>query len=247
MNAAYGIANQVSTQANRLSSAMVGAFSPEITACEGRGDRSRMLSLSQRASKIGTILVLVLAIPLMIETDYVLNLWLSNPPPFTALFCQLILGSFLIDRLSIGYMLAVNAHGKIAAYQATLGTSLLLTLPLGWLFLEKGFAPTSIGVAFIITMTIMSVGRVFWGRYLLSMSFQSWVATVLWPSFVVAICSTVVGYTIHWLLQPSFLRLIFVITASSLSLLLTTWHLALDAKEHKFLRTCTLKVMARFG
>lgn len=247
VNAAYGIAGQVSSQTNRLSAAMISAFSPEITASEGRGDRSRMLSLSQRASKIGTILVLLLAIPLMIEIDYVLKLWLIEPPPFAALFCQLILGTFLLDRLSVGYMLAVNAHGKIAAYQATLGTSLLLTLPLGWLFLENGFAPTSIGIAFIITMTIASLGRVFWGRHLFKISVYSWVAGVVWPSIVVAVFATVVGLTIHWLLQPSFLRLFLVITASTTILLLTAWHLALDCKEQEFLRKCTLKVMSRFG
>ncbi len=86
---------------------MVGAFSPEITASEGRGDRARMLSLAERASKFGTILVLLLAIPLITEIEYILKLWLHIPPPHTALLCQLILGSFLIDRLSTGYMLAV--------------------------------------------------------------------------------------------------------------------------------------------
>jgi O-antigen/teichoic acid export membrane protein len=86
MNAAFGIANQVSGQANQLAAAMIGAFSPEITASEGRGDRARMISLSIRSSKFGTILVMLFAIPLMVEMTYILKLWLREPPLYTGLF-----------------------------------------------------------------------------------------------------------------------------------------------------------------
>jgi len=89
----------------------------------------------------------------MVEMSYVLKLWLRTPP-YTALFCQWILGGFLIDRLTTGYMIAVNACGKVAGYQATVGVSNLLTLPLAWLFLWLGYAPTSVGVAFVITTVV---------------------------------------------------------------------------------------------
>jgi O-antigen/teichoic acid export membrane protein len=247
VNAAYGIATQVSSQTNQLSAAMLGAFSPEITACEGRGDRARMLSLSQRACKFGTILVLLFAIPLITEMDYVLKLWLHVPPPYTALFCQLILVTFLIDRLSTGYMLAVNAHGKIAAYQATLGTSQLLTLPLAWLFLKNGLAPTSIGIAFIITMTITSLGRVLWGRHLLGMPVRSWFTTVVCPSLAVALVSTVSALAPHWLLPTSLLRLILVTAASITVTLLTTWFFALDLNEHEFVGQSACRFLRKFG
>ena len=139
INAAYGIANQVSSQTNQLSTSMIGAFTPEITASEGKGERERMLRLSQRANKIGTILVVFFAIPLLAEMDYVLKLWLISPPPFTGLFCQLILITMIIDRLSTGYMVSVNAHGKIAGFQATIGFLKIMTLPLAWLFLKLGY------------------------------------------------------------------------------------------------------------
>jgi O-antigen/teichoic acid export membrane protein len=125
MNASFGVARQVSSATNQLSAAMAGAFAPEITACEGRGDRARMLMLSQCVSKLGTILMILLAVPLIIETEYVLRIWLKTPPEHAVSFCRLILTMFLIDRLSSGHMLAVSAHGKIARYQATLGTILL--------------------------------------------------------------------------------------------------------------------------
>jgi O-antigen/teichoic acid export membrane protein len=247
VNAAYGIASQVSTQTNQLSAAMLGAFSPEVTACEGRGDRERMLSLSQRASKFGTILVLLFAVPLIVEMHYVLKLWLGTPPPYTELFCQLILAAFLVDRLSVGYMLAVNAHGRIAGYQATVGTILLLTLPLSWVFLKLGLAPTSIGVAFICTMTVTSLGRVLWGRRLFGIPVARWFGSVVWPCALVALLSTAAALVPYCLLPSSFARLALVTAASALGSLLVSWYLALDDPERGFVAESARKFSSRLG
>jgi len=230
-NAAYGIANQVSTQVNQLSAAMIGAFSPEIIATEGRGDRSGMLLMSMRASKFGTILVLFFAIPLMVEMENVLRLWLRTPPPGTATFCRWILATYLIDRLSTGYMLAVSAHGKIAAYQATVGVSLVLTLPLAWIFLKLGFAPTSIGIAFVVGITVCSFGRVFWGRYLFGVSIKRWFLEVVLPSSLVAFSGGLAAWIPTWILPPSLLRFALSASASISVALITAYKFGLDDAE----------------
>jgi O-antigen/teichoic acid export membrane protein len=248
MNASYGIASQVSIQTNQLSSALIGSFSPEITASEGRGERERMLLLSHRASKYGTLLVLVLTLPLMIEMEYILKLWLHQPPPFASLFCQLMLVSFLIDRLSSGYMLAIQALGKIAAYQATVGTALILTLPLAWLFLSLDFAPTSIGYAFIMTMTVTSFGRVLWGRKLLGISIRNWIGTVVRPGLLVAVVTTIAAESTRLLMEPSLVRLILVVTISMAVSIGTMWVVALDCHDRAFftqsLKSCFRRVRA---
>jgi O-antigen/teichoic acid export membrane protein len=236
VNAAFGIANQVSTQANQLSSAMLGAFSPEITVSEARGDRTRMLDLSHRASKIGTILILLFAVPLIAEMDYVLKIWLREPPLYTSLFCRLILCTFLIERLSNGYMMAVNAHGKVAGYQATVGASLVLTLPLAWLFLYLGYAPTSAGYAFIITMLLCTIGRMFWVHCLFGVSVSRWIGSVVLPCLIVSAAATLAALAPRWLMAPSFSRLVYVTALSIIAASLTTWFLAFDSREREFVR-----------
>jgi O-antigen/teichoic acid export membrane protein len=247
VNAAYGIATQVSYQTNQLSVAMIGAFSPEVTESEGGGNRTRMLLLSLRASKIGTILVLLFAIPLISEMDYVLKLWLVEPPLFTALFCQLILGAFVIDRLSTGYLLAVQAHGKIAAFQATLGTCLLLTLPLAWLLFSVGFAPTSIGIAIIATSIVTSIGRVLWVKALFGVPVQRWLISVVWPCAVVAIAASIAAISFKLKMQPSFLRVVLSTTASFLVFIFTTWFFAIDFKEREFVLNILQRVRSKIA
>ncbi|MCU0915844.1 MAG: hypothetical protein MUC88_14975 [Planctomycetes bacterium] len=244
MNAAFGIAKQVSVQTNQLSTAMIGAFTPEITASEGRGDRRRMLDLSHRASKFGTILVILFAVPLMAEMDYVLQLWLREPPPYTTLFCRLVLCTFLLNRLSIGYYLAVNAHGKVAAYQATVGTSLVLTLPLAWLFLHWGGAPGSVGVAFLLTAVVCTAGRVLWLQRLFGEPIGRWLGTVVLPCLLV--CATAAGAALlpRELLPMSLARLVLATSLSVAASLLATWLVACDPSERAFVRRNCRQVLA---
>jgi O-antigen/teichoic acid export membrane protein len=236
VNAAFGIAKQVSAQTDQLSAAMLGAFTPEITASEGRGDRQRMLSLSHRACKYGMILIMLFAVPLIAETDYVLTLWLRTPPPYTEQFCQLILVGFLIDRLTTGYLIAVNARGKIAGYQATVGLSNLLTLPLAWLFLRLGYPPTSVGVAFVITSFIYSLSRVFWMRHLLGERVTRWLMMVVLPCLIVGAATTAAAWAPRWFMPPSFARFACATTLSVVIALLATWLIAFDANEQAFFR-----------
>jgi O-antigen/teichoic acid export membrane protein len=196
MNAAYGVATQVANASNIITTAMVKAFAPEITTAAGNQNSKRMLRLAQAVNKYGTILLLVVAIPLIIEMDKVLHFWLISPPAFSITFCQLFLGMCLIDRLTTGYMLAVSASGKIAGYQTTLGIVLMATLPLAWIFVKYGLSPISVGFAFIITMSICSLGRVLWVSYLFRIKLTMWFREILLPCSIAAFISVVVSYVL---------------------------------------------------
>lgn len=233
VNAAYGIANQLSGQTTVLSSSMIGAFSPEITASEGRGDRARMLSLSGKASKFGTLLVLLFAVPLMLEMEYVLRLWLRIPPDHAADFCRWILFAFMIERMSTGAGLAVNAHGKIAAYQSTVGLAVVAAFPLAWLFLAAGSAPTSIGIAFVLSTTAVTVGRLFWMRKLFGQPMREWIRRVALPTILTGAAATAAGALPLLAMPQSFARLCLATGISVATILCLVWSTILGAAERK--------------
>jgi O-antigen/teichoic acid export membrane protein len=247
VNAAFGIANSVTSQAMTLSSAMTGAFSPEITASEGRGERNHMLDVALRMCKFSTLLVMLFAIPLIAEVDYVLKLWLYDVPPYAGTLCQLMLIMFLIDQLTVGYMSAVNAQGKIAAYQATVGSILALTLPLAWFSFKVGFPPTSIGFVFIFTMFFVSLSRVFWGYHLLGMAVKEWLIQVLFPCVIVGTISLLAAIVLTWWLSPSFLRFITVVISSITATALASWFIGFNTSERSFFVRNASQMMARFG
>ena len=247
LNAAFGIARQLSNQANQLSLAMQTAFAPEITAREARGEQDRVLSLSHLSSKVGYILVMLFAIPLITEMDYVLLVWLRNPPVHSTIFCRLILVTVLIDRLTTGYMMAVNARGKIAAYQATVGGILILKLPMALGFFGLGYPPASLGVAFVIISIFGAIGRVFWLRKLFGEPVKNWIVNVLSPCLAITGASALASIAPTLILPESFLRLIL---ATSFSLLITglfSWLFGLNKSEKIFFSNAAGKAMTKLG
>jgi O-antigen/teichoic acid export membrane protein len=234
VNAAYGISMQVNSATNQLSAALLGAFSPEIVRSEGSGDRGRMLMLSEKANKFGYLLVAVFAIPLLVEMDAVINLWLDKPPEGCILFCQIVIISFMIERLSGGYQFAASAYGKVMGYQLTLGGSFILSLPFTCLLFKLGFPPASFGVAFIATMSICSVGRVWWMKILLGVPYAQWIRQSAVPCLFITAVTLFASLLVQALMPKSLLRLTVVLTVALLSTSLLTWVFALDSTEKSF-------------
>ncbi len=246
VNAAYDIAYQASRAANLLSNAMLNALAPEMTSMEGRGDRKRMICLAQLANKYGAILITLVAIPLIAEMDYVLKIWLNEPPVYSAVLCQLILVSVVFDRLSAGNMLAVSAYGKIAGYQATLGTCLILTVPLAWVGLWFDAPPASVGCAFIFTVGAVSVGRVLWMRRLLGVSVLQWLRQVFLPCGIVAFVSTIAVLIPRLWLSPSCVRLIITGLSGVLFAILTSLIFAFDHRERAYAYQASRRILNIF-
>lgn len=246
VNAAMSIANSVNAQSSALVAAMQGAFTPAIVQACGAGDENLMRTMAFRACKFGMLLVLIFAIPLGIEIDNVMTLWLKTPPAYSAGLCLCMLSLVVIDKSSIGHMIAVNAKGKIAAYQFFLGGALILTLPVAWVFVEFNLGVYSIGAALVLMMLICSTGRVWFARRLAGMSSVYWLRHVLVPVISVVLPSLFVGFVSRLMLAPSFLRLCVTTLLSEIVFFVLAWCIALDASEKIFVRGRLSSMMAKF-
>lgn len=234
VNAAMSIGYSVSAQTSTLSAAMQGAFSPAIMNAYGAGDLERMRALAYRACKFGTLLLLLFLLPLSLELPYVLKLWLKEPPQYTAGLCWCVLVMMLIDKTAIGHMIAVNARGKIAGYQAFLGSALIATLPLAWFFVTLGWGIYSVGFAMVITMSACAWGRVWFARKLVGMSARYWFFRIFLPILVVIVFTGGVGFLPQIFFTPSFLRLCLSVAIVELLFFLLSWFLVLDKIERGF-------------
>ena len=117
-----------------------------------------MTNLVIRTSKFSFFLLFILTLPIILEIDYILNLWLKLVPDYTAIFAILILINALIDTVSGPLMTAVAATGKIRVYQLVIGGLSMLILPVSYLFFKFGYPPES---TFIVSISIAVVAFVF--------------------------------------------------------------------------------------
>lgn len=237
VNAGFAVGSQVSAQTNTLSGSLIGAFSPAIMNAWGAGDYDLARRLAYRTCKIGTLFILIFAIPLMLEIDEVLALWLKTPPPYAAAFCVFVLAMNIIDKLAVGHMICVNAKGKVALYQALLGTIQVSTVFIAFTFLALGADPTGVGWAMLLTITFAALGRVYLARTLVGMSSVYWLKRVVLPILALTLLSGALGCLPHLALAPSFLRVLLTTLLSELSLVPLAWFLVLDSSERTFLKS----------
>lgn len=234
VNAAMSVANTVNGQSTSLVAAMQGAFTPAIVQACGAGDERRMREMAYRACKFGLLFAIVFILPLGIEIDNVMTLWLKIPPHYAAGLCLCMLVQVLFDKSTIGHLIAVDAKGKIAAYQFVLGGLLIITLPLAWLLVALGIGVYSIGYALVIMMVISALGRVWFARTLTGMSIRYWFLRILIPVFISMVIAAAIAWIPRLFMPASFVRLCLTAIVAEIVFSPLAWFLVLDIEERQF-------------
>ena len=236
VNSGVAVGTSLSGHCNTLSGSMIGAFSPAIYNEWGAGNFDKARRLAYQICKLATLFVLVFAIPIILEVDEVLLLWLKKPPPYASGICIFVLVMNIIDKTSTGHLAVVNANGKIALYQAILGTSLVCTLPIGWLLIMLGVGPYSIGWAMVLTMIFCAFGRVWFARTLVGMSPRYWFKRIVIPIATIALLALLSGYLPRLFMVQSFMRVCVTSVLVEVLLIPFSWFLILEEPERAFLR-----------
>ena len=235
VNAGVAVGSSLSGQCNMLSGSLIGAFSPAIYNAWGECNYESARKLAFRVCKYGTLLILIFALPLALEVDEVLRLWLKHPPRYASELCLFVMSMNVIDKMAVGHMICVNANGNIARYQSFLGTSLLMTLPLAWILVALGFGVYSIGWAMVATMLFCAGGRVIFARRLVFMSARYWALHVFAPLMLVIVAGLLVGLIPRLWMGPSFLRVCLTTALIEAVVAALAWAFVMDSEERDFI------------
>ncbi|MGN1359258.1 MAG: hypothetical protein ACI4X9_02245 [Kiritimatiellia bacterium] len=234
VNAALTVANTVNGQSSTLSGAMLSAFSPAILTAYGARDFARMEKLVFMACKFGVLLSFIFVAPLLLELDVVLRLWLKNPPAFTTGLTALFLISHLLENLTYGHMIAVNASGQIAAYHTIMGSFSLLALPLAFVFAIMGGSPYSVVCAILITQAAYTVARIFLARRIVALPIRKLIEEVAIPILILGVVTLVFGSLPRWALAASFSRVCLTTLCCEAVILPLTWYVLMSNDERLF-------------
>ena len=119
VNAAQGIALQITGQLMAFSNTMLKALNPLIVKSEGENNRDKMLKASITGNKLSFFLLAFFAIPVIIEMPYILKQWLKNVPEYAIIFCRLNLFRSTLTQLTVTFPTAIGATGNIKKSQLT--------------------------------------------------------------------------------------------------------------------------------
>ena len=234
VNAAMAVSGTINSHSQSLVSALQSALTPAITSAFGSGDMGLMRRLSIRACKFGAMCSLIFVVPLSLELEEVLVLWLKDPPQFAGGLCLCMMLSIVFDKLTLGHMIAVNASGRIAFYQFVVGLGLIMAFPLGWLLVNLGYGVYSVGFALTVTTALASLLRVGLAKARVGMLPIAWFRDVLFPVGSISIVTAAVGYLPRYMFIASFFRVAATTVLVELFMLPLFWFLLLDKYERDF-------------
>lgn len=157
--AARAIAVNIASQSNMLASQFNTSLYPPIIKAYAANEKEEMFALVINGSKATFFLMWIIALPIFIEMDGILKLWLKNPPNYSIEFARLTLVESLIFAISLPLTTAARAPGKMAAYESILGTLQLSILFISWFLINVGYGPQSVFYSAIGINLIMFIVR----------------------------------------------------------------------------------------
>jgi O-antigen/teichoic acid export membrane protein len=237
INAAYGIALQVNGQISGFAQNMLKALRPVIISTEGKGNRVEMLELAMMASKFSYFLLFFVSLPLLIEMEYILGLWLKNVPESTVVFCRLILILSLTNMLTIGLQTAQQATGKIKVYQAIVGSTILITPLFSYLaILVVGKVEYALWTAIVIEF-IACVLRLLLVKRTTGLSITLYFKKAILSILLISIISSGIPIFIYkFYPETSFFRFLFTGTLTSVTLLVQYYFIGITQSQRMLLR-----------
>ncbi len=178
------------------------AINPQITKSYAASDYVEMYTLIYRSSKFTFFLLLFLSLPVMIETEYMLNLWLTVVPDDTVIFTRLILCTTIID--SMAHPLCMSRHREINAH-IIVGGCLLSIIPLSYGVLKLGCSPASVLVVHFLLSVVAFAIRLCIVTRMINMPLYIYIKEVILKSLKVVVLSVPVPLVISFYLHTSFI------------------------------------------
>lgn len=246
INAAYGIANRVNSIVNSFVQNFITAARPQITKYYAANEKEDMLRLVFQSSKFSFLLLFILSMPVLLETNFIFSIWLGDIPEYVVLFTRLLIMAALIDSLSYPLMATAQATGKIKKYQSIIGGTMLLNLPVSWLCLKAGFSAQSVFYIIIISSVICLFLRLILLKNMVEFPVLKFITRVMLPLVLVSSIAYIAPFFIKQELDPGLIRFFITGLAGLISSGIASYSIALTKTERNFINHTFKQLKCRY-
>ena len=229
-NAAMGITNQVRSSVFSLVTNLQTAANPQIIKAYATGEQNRFEMLVFTISKFSFLLMLLFTVPLCLNMDYVLQLWLTEVPPYAVKFTILILIFSLTDSLSGPLWTSVQANGKIKCFTIVYSVIIICNVPVTYILFRLGYGPEWTLYARIVINVVGIVWEVIYVRQLVGISIYNYLKLVLFPVVKVSLITFTIAFFASKV-RDGFVGLVLTFTISTIALFVSTFLCGMTAKE----------------
>lgn len=245
INAAYGISYQVSASLDQFCSGISTAFKPQLMQSYSAGDYERTNQLLYSMTKILFALKLMICVPIIIEVNTILGLWLGEGvPQFALTFTILSIIVRLIDSLNQPLTTVIYATEKIKKYMIITSSALFCTLPVSYILFKLGLPAYSLFVAMIcLTAASQWASIEIVNKQCSFFIKKDYLKRVILPCIIHSIIVLSLSSFVTIFELNNFLQLILVCFISLVSTLFSAFIIVFDTNEKELTKQYILKLI----
>ena len=231
INAGRSIANQANGTLSQFVTNVLAAVNPQIIKLYASGRNTEMHRMVLCAARYNFYLLLTLALPVLLNTEALLELWLVKVPPYAPEFLKLTIVASLINSISGPLMTSAQATGHIRLYHTVVGGLLLLNVPASYLFLSRGFPPEAVLIVTITLSIITLQARILIISPLINLPIGKFSSGVLARVFLVSAVASASAHLLRLTAEGPLLKLLSDMALAGLVSVITVWFFGLDKPE----------------
>lgn len=207
-NAALGLSNQVNSGINMFVANFSQAFNPQIIKSYAAKDYKYFMKLIFTMSKVSYILFVIIAVPIVINIDYVLSVWLGKYPDITPDLVKVTMIFYLFDSFQIPLWQGVHATGNIKNHQIMVGCIKLISVPLAYLAFRINGSPVLAMGLWAAVNFLCSIARTIYVHYLFNLDLLKYFKDVCCRLFVLTVIIVVISSWMSGLFSQNFIGFI---------------------------------------
>lgn len=232
VNAARGIAYQVSSALQGFVSNVSVAAKPQMVSSFAEGNADRTMRLMYSMSKLSFFILYIMAVPVCLEIDYILHLWLGDVvPEHTANFVVLVILTNFMNNLNAPLSNVVYATGKMRNYEVTFSVINILIIPTAYSALMLGCPPEAAFISYFVMTVFVQIGCLYVLKKITPISLLEYFIKLCCPLLVFSVVALPVPYLIWYVMPVGFLRLFLVSAMTFVVALFLFYWIVLNKKE----------------
>jgi O-antigen/teichoic acid export membrane protein len=233
VNAARGVALQLSNAVQSFVTNFMTAVNPQITKSYAAGEKDYMFSLMRKSSRMAYYLLFIIALPVLFNMETLMELWLAEVPEMSVGFARLFLILALSESLSGPLMTGMLATGKVRNYQIFVGGLIMLNFPVSYLFLKLGYGPEITVIVAIVISQLCLFARLYMLKKTIDFPVRQFVVRVYINILKVTAVAGAVASTLMTVGQGSWVGFVFRVLVCVLCAGLSVFFIGCTGSERR--------------
>ena len=243
VNAARGIAVQVQSAVQQFVGGFQTALNPQITKNYASNNLPQMHSLMFRSARFSFLLLFFLSLPVLMETNFILTLWLKTVPDDAVIFTQIMICISLIYTTANPCIIANQATGKVKIYQMVVGGILLLILPISYVVLKLGAPAYSVFIVHFCIESVAQFSRMYMLRKLIHLPLWQYMKNIYIPIVSTVAIAIILPLVVRMQVAEGWLRFLAVGFTCVLSVGASSYFIGFTKQERVFFLDKSLRLL----